>query len=109
MYLIGKLGDMVRIPIDSLSSYDSIGIDQPVMMQYLQNVSKVSGEKVYWQGGYLCTAKIASGKTIKVIISWYGGSFFLTSGSGYYEIPENQRDGWLAYMHDNWSVLLKNK
>ena len=108
MYLVNKLADMVRVPLDSLSSYDSISIDQPVMMQYLRSVSKIQDEKVYWEGGYLCTTKTESGKTIKVMVSWSGGSFFLASGNGYYEIPEDQRTGWLSYMHDNWTVLLND-
>ena len=98
---------LFKIPIDSLSNYDNLVLNQDSMAVLLASVQNLHPDgPVSWMGGYIATCQL--GSTIrKVEISNYGGFFYDEKTRAYYQISAAKSEDWLSYIQQNYLNLTK--
>ena len=89
-------------PVDTLVHFNSINLNDDTMHTMLRNAVIWPKEKYsMWMGLYIATCEGEDGKIRKIIISTYGGFFYLQSAKRYYQIPEEITPRWLEWLNDN--------
>ena len=89
-------------PVDTLVHIKSINLNNDTMHAMLRNAVIWPKEKTsVWMGLYIATYEGEDNKIKKVIISSYGGFFYLQSSKRYYQIPAEQTAKWFEWLNDN--------
>jgi hypothetical protein len=100
---------LFKIPIDSLSNYDSSALNQDSMAVFLASARTLHPEgPVSWMGGYISTCKL-DGVVRKVELSNYGGFFYDEKTRVYYQIAAVKSADWLSYIQQNYLNLTKKQ
>jgi hypothetical protein len=87
-----------KISPDSLSHLPSVPLNEDTIIYYLQGAKPLpTGTKAEWQGGFLASCKF-EGQIRKFLISAYGGFIYDTLSGLFYQLPNEEKDNWWAYI-----------
>jgi hypothetical protein len=97
--------DAFKYPIDSLTNYKYVNLDDEVILTLLEGVKLFPDnlKNVYWMGLYVATYEIGD-VTRKVEISMYGGFFYDDFTKKYFQIETDKKQRWLNYFSN---IVLK--
>ena len=100
---------MFKIPLDSLSSFDTLNLNQDTVTSYLTN-SRIldSKDQGVWMGGYLTTCKLAGGLR-KIDFSNYGNFFYDEKSKTYYQLSASKSDAWNSYLQNCLMTLARKR
>ena len=95
------------MPIDSLSSLDTIQLNSDTVKSYLSSLELIHPKApVAWMGGYIATCKI-DGIRRKIELSNYGGFFYDEKTNAFYRVSRDKIDSWVDYLQTSYLSLLK--
>ena len=95
-----------RYPVDSLSFFKSIPLDDSTMKRFLKPASIWPKDKTsLWMGLFTASFETADNKTRKLIISSYGGFFYDSAEKRYYELPMEIRKEWYQFINDQLDMM----
>ena len=102
---IYKLNDFRRVfavPPDSMRHLESVSINDDSIRQMLCTSENIAIENPLWMGCYLASYQTSQGDMEKVIISQYGGFFFIPKKKAYFQIEGTKRTDWLTYLSKSY-------
>ncbi len=95
-----------RYPVDSLTFFKSVRLDDSAMNRFLITSAIWPKEKTsLWMGLFVASFETPAKETRKLIISSYGGFFFDPASRRYYELKEADRKAWYEFINDNAATL----
>ena len=95
-----------RYPVDSLTFFKSVTLDDSAMNRFLIPSTIWPKEKTsLWMGLFVVSFETPSKETRKLIISSYGGFFYDPASKRYYELPAVQHAAWYQFLNDNAATL----
>jgi len=101
--------DAFKYSIKSLDTVQAITLDNNTMRSFLRNVEVWPHDKTsVWMGLYLASCQLPNGEIRKIEISVYGGFLYDELNRTYYQVAENMRQDWLAYLSKNSLILSTN-
>jgi hypothetical protein len=89
----------LKYPADTLSNFKYVALGDSSVIEFLSH-SKLLPKTMYaaWMGFYIGSYETNDRRLSKVIFSNYGGFFYESFTKRYYEIPENLREKWQAFI-----------
>ncbi|MBN8856712.1 MAG: hypothetical protein BGO55_25545 [Sphingobacteriales bacterium 50-39] len=95
--------DAFTFPLDTLTAFKSVPLDQDSMMLFLENVTQIpEGNNPVWMGAYVATCQLTNGCYIKMEFSQYGSFFYVENERRYYQLSDDVRDIWLPFLTSKW-------
>ncbi len=95
-----------RYPVDSLTFFKSVRLDDSAMNRFLITSTIWPKEKTsLWMGLFVASFETSAKEIRKLIISSYGGFFYDPTSRRYYELPEADRISWYQFINDNAATL----
>lgn len=91
--------DAFNYTISDLDAMKTINLNVDTMQFYLNSMEVWPTEKTsVWMGLYLATCRLPNGQIRKIEISVYGGFLYDELQHTYYQVAEDRRQDWLAYL-----------
>ena len=101
--------DAFNYSITDLDTLKAIPLNTDTMRLFLNNVEVWPHDKTsVWMGLYLTSFQMNDGQVRKIEISVYGGFLYDELEHTYYQVKENMRQDWLAYLSRNSLVVSAN-
>jgi hypothetical protein len=98
---------MFKIPLDSLSSFDTLHLNKDTVKSYLETTRILdSKNQGLWLGGYITTCKL-DGKLRIIDFSNYGNFFYDEKSKTYYQLASSKSEGWNAYLQSSLLALAR--
>ncbi|MGN7720240.1 hypothetical protein [Chitinophaga sp. 22620] len=100
IHLFGQIqiSDFDKLTKEEIASKKAKRLDLEKAKYYLLN-SKPLNEMIMWKGsGYLVLVKFQNGSSRKLLVNKFGGTFRDGVGKTNYQIDENLRDEWHAFI-----------
>ena len=108
IYKLANFKAIFRIPADSLSYIESRPLSDDSVHTYLSGVSKLSSNPT-WMGCYLLSYEMPDKSIRKVIISRYGGFFYLQKEFSYYQLDAMLQKDWTDYLSATYKAIPSKK
>jgi hypothetical protein len=111
VYHLTNFRRVVRIPDDSLQYLESTSLDKDTLHALLCHAEKIvqGTESIQWQGCYLASYEAEHGQIRKVLVSMYGGFFYLQRDASYFQLPPDARQDWLSFFSGTYMKMEKKE
>jgi len=109
VYHLANFRRIVGMPDDSLQYLESRSLDKDTLHEYLCHADKIvqGTESIQWQGCYLASYEAEHGQIRKVLVSMYGGFFYLQRNASYFQLPSELRQDWLSFFSGTYMKMEK--
>jgi hypothetical protein len=109
VYHLTNFRRVVGISVDSLSFLESTNLDKDTLHELLCHAEKIfqGTESIQWQGCYLASYEAGQGQIRKVLVSMYGGFFYLQRDASYFQLPPEARQDWLSFFSGSYMKMEK--
>jgi hypothetical protein len=111
VYHLTNFRRVVNIADDSLKYLENRSLDKDTLHELLCRAEKIvqGTEHIQWQGCYLVSYEAEEGQIRKVLVSMYGGFFYLQRDASYFQLPSEARQEWLSFFSDSYMKMEKKE
>jgi len=111
VYHLTNFRRVVNIVEDSLKYLESRSLDKDTLHELLCRAEKIvqGAQSIQWQGCYLASYEAEQGQIRKVLVSMYGGFFYLQRDASYFQLPPEARQEWLSFFSGIYMKMEKKE